>query len=162
RVTRQGILLAKEFNGRAAFDELFDYRNGRVARTSVGDENFFWHERLLEKSVEEIADRVFFVANGHHYADIDWGILDRHSVERELTAPVGGVFEFGLVALINQARFQHQVIHFSSHEATIAVFGRADNRLAADIEARVHDRRVGGAPVKCFNDVVVELIRFAS
>jgi len=54
----------------------------------------------------------------------------------------------GKVAFLQHAIFQHQRVHVGAAEAIDGVLRRAHDRLAADIEAGVHEHRTTGQVVK--------------
>src|SRR5205807_4661610 len=55
-----------------------------------------------------------------------------------------------------------QIIHFGSHKAPVAVFGRADNGLASHVEASVHDEWAAGLAMKGVDDLPIDRIEFAA
>src|SRR5438876_6826976 len=84
------------------------------------------------------------------------------SVKLKLGTPIDLVCKSWLVFLIQNTSFQHEKVHFRPHEATVAVFGSADNRLAAHVETSVDDDRTPSLLAKSFDDFPVERIRFPS
>src|SRR5216683_2402113 len=63
------------------------------------------------------------------------------SVKLKLRTPIDIVCKSSLFFLIQHAGFQHEEVHLSAHEATIAVLRRAYDRLAAHVETGVDDHR---------------------
>ena len=45
---------------------------------------------------------------------------------------------------LEHERAEHQHVHVGAHEAAVGVLRRADDRLAADVERRVHQHRTAG------------------
>lgn len=43
---------------------------------------------------------------------------------------------------------QYKIVHSGAHKASISIFRRAYNRLAADVKGRIHQHRAPGYPVK--------------
>ena len=56
---------------------------------------------------------------------------------------------------------EHEVVHLGLHKTSIAVGGSANNRLASNVEARVHDNRTAGSFSKSLDDLPVQRIRLA-
>jgi len=74
-------------------------------------------------------------------------------------------FWFGPIRLVDfhqDAILQHQSIHLGSHETSICIFRRANNRLAAHIERCIYDYRTAGQLVERIDHVVVDRLIFAS
>src|SRR4051812_20165931 len=53
-----------------------------------------------------------------------------------------------LLGLFHHAIADHQKVEFVAHEAAERILRRADNRLAADVEAGVDQHRTARAPLK--------------
>src|SRR5882672_8131211 len=83
-----------------------------------------------------------------------------HSIRSELLSPIDFLRKLRLLALIEHARLQHQVVHLGSHEATITVWRRANDWLATYIETGIDNHRTAGAPAKRFYDFPIKRIRF--
>src|SRR2546421_3895604 len=84
----------------------------------------------------------------------------KKSIKFELRLPIDLLFKPWLLALIEHACFQHQIIHLSAHKTAITVLWRANNRLASHIETGIDHHWTAGATVKSFNDFPVQGIRF--
>src|SRR5260370_34647131 len=84
------------------------------------------------------------------------------SVKPEFAAPIRLLCKLWLIFLVEDAGFQHQIIHLGPHEAAIAVFRRADSWLAAHIKAGIHDYRAAGTLAKGLDDFPVERVGFAA
>src|SRR6187551_1865700 len=78
------------------------------------------------------------------------------SVEYELLLPGFVVRDGRLLVLEQDESLQHQDVHVSAHEAPVGVLGRADNRLAPNVERRVDDHRTAGPGVELLDDVEIE------
>src|SRR5260370_38455007 len=78
------------------------------------------------------------------------------SVKPEFAAPIRLLCKLWLIFLVEDAGFQHQIIHLGPHEAAIAVFWRADYWLAAHIKAGIHDYGAAGPLAKGLDDFPVE------
>ena len=61
------------------------------------------------------------------------------SIWSELLSPIDLLIKLRLLALIEHACLQHEKIHLGAHKASVAIFERADNGLAANVKAGVHD-----------------------
>src|SRR6185295_16488685 len=65
-----------------------------------------------------------------------------------------------LVFLPQEAVADRQALDLGAHEAAERVLGRADDRLAAHVEAGVHDHRAAGLLLVGGNEVVKLRVRF--
>ena len=61
---------------------------------------------------------------------------------------VGDVAFRWILRLQDKAIFENQDIHFRRPETTQGIFRRADNRLTADVKARIHQNRTTGLLLK--------------
>src|ERR1043166_9561159 len=80
------------------------------------------------------------------------------SVKLELLLPCLGLHEITLLPLIENEVTQHKVIHLGTHEAGKGLIGRAHDRLAANIERRVHQDRAPGESAERAKQIVIERI----
>src|SRR5688500_700823 len=72
-------------------------------------------------------------------------LIESSSVELELLLPRLSVFRpLALRRFAQQVWTEHEIIDVGPHEAAIRVFRRTHDRLAADVERRVHDHRTSG------------------
>ena len=60
--------------------------------------------------------------------------------------------------LIKEKIAYYKVIHFRTHETTVRVFWSAYYRLASHVEARIHQQRTSGLPVKCCDQSPVAFV----
>src|SRR5436189_3562929 len=63
------------------------------------------------------------------------------SIQVELALPVDVARQRRLVGFSQDERVQDEDVHLRAHEAEIGVLRGADERLAAHVEARVHEHR---------------------
>src|SRR5258708_32896787 len=80
------------------------------------------------------------------------------SIQPELAPPIPLLGKLWLVFLIQHARFQHQIIYLSAHEAAVTVFRGADDWLAAHIETGVYDYGAAGPLTKGLDDFAVHRV----
>src|SRR5262249_46282049 len=83
------------------------------------------------------------------------------SIKRKFRPPISIFSERGLFFFLQHTRLERQRIHLRPHKAAIAVFGRANYRLAAHVEAPVDDHRAAGLPPKRLDDLPVEWAHLA-
>ena len=69
--------------------------------------------------------------------------------------PCLGLLPFRLRGLLEQERPEHEAVDVGAHEAAVGVLRRADDRLAAHVERRVHQHRAAGEALERLDQVVV-------
>src|SRR5262249_25230150 len=80
-------------------------------------------------------------------------------VELVLASPVDVVAQRRLTRLLEQERPEDEAVHLGPHEAQPRMARRADDRLAADVEGRVHEDRAAGELLEAREEGVVEGVR---
>ena len=75
-------------------------------------------------------------------------------VERVLCSPLRVPFEWWLILFSKQTIFDDEVVHFSTHEAEVAVFWGANDRFSTDVERRVDQDAMAGLFFESLDQVV--------
>src|SRR5499426_4522218 len=83
------------------------------------------------------------------------------SIKRKFRPPISIFPERELFLFLQHTRLERQRVHLRPHKAAVAVFRRANYRLAAHVEARVDDHRAAGLPPKRLDDLPVERAHLA-
>src|SRR5207253_2034234 len=82
-----------------------------------------------------------------------------YSVELVLAPPVDVVPEGRLRCLVEEERAEDEVVHLGPHEAEVGIARRAHDRLAPDVEARVHEDGAARERVEATQQRVVDRVR---
>src|SRR5262245_37743297 len=80
-------------------------------------------------------------------------------IQLEFLLPIGIIFQWLLIVLVQKTIFQHQNINSGPHKTAIGVFRRAHDRLAPNVEGCVDDETAAGLGLKGFQQLVVAGIR---
>ena len=80
-------------------------------------------------------------------------------IENKLFPPIDVGFKRFLIGLVHQLISQNQQINLSSHETSICVFRRTDDRFTANVERRIHNHSVACEFLKTLQQVVVLPVR---
>ena len=66
------------------------------------------------------------------------------------------------LSFVEHARFQYEEIHLRPHKTAMAIFGTADNRLAAHIETGIDNHWATGLPFKSRKNLPIKRVGFAA
>src|SRR6266478_2234240 len=79
-------------------------------------------------------------------------------IKSELLPPILIFLESRLFFLVQYAGFEHKIVHLCAHKATMTVFGSANYRFTAYVEARVDNYWTTSLQAKGFDDFPVKRI----